>query len=85
MTLPVLGWRIGSWFLQCILARVNKFSIYGFGLYLNFQQINYHNYKSFNYNIITLSCGFGGIFVYFPVFITKFDLLDFVFSLKCMG
>ena len=34
MTLPVLGWRIGSWFLQCILARVNKFSIYGFGLYL---------------------------------------------------
>ena len=61
MTLPFLGWRGGSWFLQFIYARVNKFSICGFGLYLNFE----HNYKSFNYNIITFSFAFDGILFIF--------------------
>ena len=59
MTLPVQGWRGGSWFLQFIHARVNKFSICEFGLYLNFKHnyknYNCHNYKSFNYNIFTFS------------------------------
>ena len=56
MTLPFLGWRGGSWFLQFIYARVNKFSICGFGLYLNFEH-NYKNYNCHNYKSFTVKPG----------------------------
>ena len=83
MTLPFLGWRGGSWFLQFIYARVNKFSICGFGLYLNFEHnyknYNCHNYKSCNYNIITFSFAFDGILFIFLFLSASFICLILYF------